>query len=317
MKHPHARFARCPHRGRVSPLGSACGTDVLRITNLTLARGTKRLLEGAQLTVHPGPQARAGRRQRLRQVEPVRRAAPRADPGRRQHRPAAGVGDRARRAGNAAGGHQRARLRARRRPRVARRRGRAGRGGGRSRAQRRSAGGPAPALRHDRRLQRPRARRHAAGRAGLRRGAARRTRRQLLRRLAHAPQSRAGADVPLRPAAARRADQSPRSRRRAVAGGLARPLSGHAAADHARPRLPRRRGRRHRPRQRAQAHDATPATTRSSSANARSSWRCSRPRTTSSSGRSRICTRSSTASAPRPPRPSRRKAASRRWSGWS
>jgi len=27
---------------------------VLRITNLTLARGTKRLLEGAQLTVHPG-----------------------------------------------------------------------------------------------------------------------------------------------------------------------------------------------------------------------------------------------------------------------
>ncbi len=27
---------------------------MLRITNLTLARGTKRLLEGANLTVHPG-----------------------------------------------------------------------------------------------------------------------------------------------------------------------------------------------------------------------------------------------------------------------
>jgi len=27
---------------------------VLRLTNLTLARGAKRLLEGASLTVHPG-----------------------------------------------------------------------------------------------------------------------------------------------------------------------------------------------------------------------------------------------------------------------
>ena len=45
--------------------------------------------------------------------------------------------------------------------------------------------------------------------------------RELLRRLAHAPQSRAGADVPLRPAAARRADQPPRPRRGAVARGLA------------------------------------------------------------------------------------------------
>ena len=45
--------------------------------------------------------------------------------------------------------------------------------------------------------------------------------RGLLRRLARAPESGAGADVPLRPAAARRADQPPRPRRRALAGGLA------------------------------------------------------------------------------------------------
>ena len=57
---------------------------------------------------------------------------------------------------------------------------------------------------------------------GLRGGAPRRSGRELLRRLADAAQPRAGADVPLRPAAARRADQPPRPRRRAVARGLAR-----------------------------------------------------------------------------------------------
>ena len=77
---------------------------------------------------------------------------------------------------------------------------------------------------------------------------------EFLRRLAHAPQSRAGADVPLRPAAARRADQPSRPRRRAVARGLARKVSGNAAADHARPRFSRRRRRPDRPRVRAQAH---------------------------------------------------------------
>ena len=58
----------------------------------------------------------------------------------------------------------------------------------------------------------------------------------------------------------------------------------------------------------AQARRRTPATTRSSSASARSSSRCSRRPTRSSSGRSRTCIRSSTASARRPPRRSRRKA---------
>ena len=69
---------------------------------------------------------------------------------------------------------------------------------------------------------RARARGDAAVRPGLLRRAPRRPGRELFRRLAHAAQSRAGADGALRPAAARRADQPSRSRRRAVARGLAR-----------------------------------------------------------------------------------------------
>jgi hypothetical protein len=69
----------------------------------------------------------------------------------------------------------------------------------------------------------------------------------LLRRLADAPEPRAGADVPLRPAAARRADQPPRPRRGDLARGLAARLPRHAAADLARPRLPRRRRHPYRP----------------------------------------------------------------------
>ena len=244
---------------------------MLRITNLTLARGTKRLLEGAKLTVHPGHKlglvgANGSGKSSLFAAlrhELIPDAGSIDLP--------AGVGDRARRAGNAAGRRQRARLRARRRPRAARRRG--------ARSPRRRpiprTSGEALADLHQRfdaigGYSAPRARRHAAGRAGLRRSAARRARRELLRRLAHAPEPRAGADVPLRPAAARRADQPPRPRRRAVARGLARPLSGHAAADHARPRLPRRAWSTASSHvERAQAHARTPATTRSSSASAR------------------------------------------------
>ncbi len=90
---------------------------------------------------------------------------------------------------------------------------------------------------------------------GFRPRAPRRSGGELLRRLADAAQPRAGADVPLGPAAPRRADQPPRPRRGAVARGLARALPGHAAADHARSRLPRRRGRDDRPRRRAEASE--------------------------------------------------------------
>ena len=92
---------------------------------------------------------------------------------------------------------------------------------------------------------------------------------------------------------------------------------GHAAAHHARPRFPRRASSTRSSTSTRASSSATPATIRSSSASARSSSRCSRRPTRSSSGRSRTCRRSSTASAPRRPRRSRRKAGSRRSSGWS
>ena len=56
-------------------------------------------------------------------------------------------------------------------------------------------------------------------------GGSRARRRRVLRRLAHAAQPRARADVPVGPAAPRRADQPPRSRRDRLAGGLAPRLS--------------------------------------------------------------------------------------------
>ena len=110
---------------------------------------------------------------------------------------------------------------------------------------------------------------------------------------------RAGADVPVRPAAARRADQPPRPRRGALARGLARQVS------RARCSSSRTTATSSTPSSTASctstraSSSPTPATTRSSSASARASSRCSRRRTSSSSGRSRTCTRSSTASARR------------------
>ena len=118
---------------------------------------------------------------------------------------------------------------------------------------RRGARRAARPLRSDRRLRRAQPRRHAAAWSRLRRRGRNATGRGVLGRLAHAAEPRAGADVPLRPAAARRADQPPRPRRRAVARGLAARLSRHAAADRARPRVPRRDRRSHR------AHRATDA----------------------------------------------------------
>ena len=206
---------------------------VLRITNLTLARGTKRLLEGASLTVHTGHKVGTRRRERLRQVQSLRRnpAGVAPDAGSialppswtiahvAQETPAVALpaiefvldGDRELREVESA-------LAA---------------------AERDPAhSGEALADLHHRfediggYSARARAC-DAARRAGVRRAAARRAGAKLFRRLANAPQPRPGADVPLGPAAARRADQPPRPRRRAVARGLARKISGNAAADHA------------------------------------------------------------------------------------
>ena len=68
-------------------------------------------------------------------------------------------------------------------------------------------------LRRARRLRRAQPRRQTDARPRLLRCRRNATGSGILRRLAHAAQSRAGADVPLRPAAARRADQPPRPRR--------------------------------------------------------------------------------------------------------
>ena len=68
-----------------------------------------------------------------------------------------------------------------------------------------------------------------------------------------------------------------------VARGVARALPGHAAAHHARPRLPRPRRRRHRPLRRPAAQELRGATTAASSANARNSSPCSRRPSRSSS----------------------------------
>ena len=131
----------------------------------------------------------------------------------------------------------RARLHARRRRRVARDRSTHRRGLGR--ARRRSRRRSARRVRRRRRLHRARARRGAAARPRLHARANARAGQQLLGRLAHAAESGAGADVPLRPAAARRTDQPPGPRRHRLARRLAAPLSGHADRDLARPRVSR------------------------------------------------------------------------------
>ena len=91
-----------------------------------------------------------------------------------------------------------------------------------------------------RRLHRAVARRTAAARPGLLARPDAAAGRQLLRRLAHAPEPGAGADVPFRPAAARRTDQPPGPRRHHLAGRLAETLRRHPDHHLARPRFPRR-----------------------------------------------------------------------------
>ena len=68
-------LARCIRR--------ALYRTMLRITDLTLARGAKRLLEGANLTVHAGHKVGLVGAERLRQVESLR-----ADPAARLHQDA-------------------------------------------------------------------------------------------------------------------------------------------------------------------------------------------------------------------------------------
>ena len=124
-------------------------------------------------------------------------------------------------------------------------------------------------------------------------------------------------DVPLRSAAARRTDQPPGPGRGDLAGGMAVQVSGHPAADFARPRFSGRRHRPHPPYRAEQGRTSMPAIIPRSRSRAPSSSPSSSPLSRSSSAKSRTFKASSTASGPRPPRPGRRRAGSRRWSGWS
>ena len=228
----HEEHARAPRSGAGSrrSAGAICRrcdwAPVIRLTNLTLARGANRLLENASLTGGGAGKSSlfallTGELHRTR---------------RRGH--AAAMDDRARRAGDARGRRAGDRVRAGRRREL--------RDVERALAAAEAArvDGHALAELHHRYeaiggyAARARARRCSPASASPSAPGASRSR--LLRRLAHAPQPRAGADGALGPAAARRADQPPRPRRGALARGLARALSRHAAPDHARPRLPRR-----------------------------------------------------------------------------
>ena len=75
----------------------------------------------------------------------------------------------------------------------------------------------------------------------------------VLRRLAHARGAGGGAVRRARPAAARRADQLSRPRRRALAGGAAEEISAHRADHQPRPRAAEQLGRRHPASERRQA----------------------------------------------------------------
>ncbi len=153
------------------------------------------------------------------------------------------------------------------------------------------------------------ARRAAPARPGFHPRADERAGGELLRRLAHAVEPRAGADVPVRPAAARRAHQSPRSRRDPVGRGLAEALRRHAPHRLARPRLPRRRRERRREHRQPQAAALLGQLFELRGPARRGGGARDRPVPRSSSASARTWNRSSTASGPRPRRRGRRKAA--------
>ncbi len=264
---------------------------MLRLDHVTLARGANRLLEDASLTVHVGHKVGivgpngCGKSTlfALLRGELHPESGDVAMPPRwtiahvAQETPAVEApGDRVRDG------------RRRRAPR-----GRARAAGGRAGPRGRRACGrrtchcrAAPPPRGHRRLCGARACRDAARGAGLCGRAAHGPRGELLRRLAHAPEPRAGADGPLGPAAPRRADQPPRPGRGDVARGVARALSGDAAPHHARPRLPRPRRRRHRALRRPAPEELRGQLQRLRARACGRALRCSRPPTRSSSARS-------------------------------
>ena len=162
-----------------------------------------------------------------------------------------------------------------------------------------------PAAQRDRRRPRAGARRRNPQRPRLLQRRPRPADGGVLRRLAHAGGAGGGAVRRARPAAARRADQLPRSGRRAVAGGAAEEISAHRADHQPRPRAAEQFGRRHPAPERRQARLYTGGYDDFERGAPRR--RGCRPRRASSRKPSaRICRASSTASAPRPARRRRR-----------
>ena len=193
---------------------------MLRIGGITLRRGPRVVLEDASMNVHPGHKVGlvgpngSGKSSLLALV----RGELHAEAGAVRH--AAALGACPRGAGDPGARARGCRVRDRRRSRAAQPRGldRARRGGAR---RRRAHRGAARAIRRDRRLPGARPCPDPACGARLRGGRAAAPGRRILRRLAHAPESRARSHVPLRSPAARRADQPPGPRCRALARGLA------------------------------------------------------------------------------------------------
>ena len=137
--------------------------------------------------------------------------------------------------------------------------------------------------------------------------------RGVLRRLADAHRAGQTAAAEAQPAAARRADQPPRPRSAQLAGRVSARLSLRLRADLARPLFPRCHRRARSPRSGTSRSTSTRQLREVPAAEDRAARRSWRPPTATSGTASSNWKPSSTASATRPPRPSRCRAASRNW----
>ena len=189
----HSRRCAGSPRLECATSGSADTGRVIQFRNLSLRAARADLIEDATLQIHAGWRVGLVGAERQRQVEPVRAAARRASARGRRLSHAATMAHRIGRAGDAGARHGRDRVRARRRHRAARTierelaRGRAAHDG--------LASPPRmPASRPSTATRRRRAPRACSPAWASRTRRLARPGRGVLRRLAHAPQPRAGAD---------------------------------------------------------------------------------------------------------------------------